>query len=88
MFSTLGWQILGKGANLELGRFGHPSAKRVEDVILQVPEFTVPAALFGMILLDGDVDDAACGCTGWEQDGRELDQVGALAKEYLRVVAR
>lgn len=63
-----------------LGRL-HP--KVLENPVLQLPEFVVAPLLLCAVLVHRDVHYRACRCAGREQDGRELDQVGALAEQDL-----
>jgi hypothetical protein len=75
--------MMDRHTNLELRRGGRVAAKGVEDVVLERPEGGVALGLLGVVLLDGDVHDAARGRAGREQHRRELDQVRALAEQNL-----
>jgi hypothetical protein len=60
----------------ELRRRGLGGAERREDVVLEGLEGEVSGALGGCVARDGDVDDAARGDVGWEEDGGEFNLRG------------
>ena len=64
---------LGGIAAAEGGRDRLGGAKGVVDAPLQGAKLGLGGIFLGNVLADGDVDDAAGGDVGREQDGRELD---------------
>jgi len=71
-----------EAAELRRRRFG--GAERREDVVLEGLEGEVGGALGGCVAGDGDVDDAARGDVGWEEDGGEFNLRGSRGFSMLR----
>lgn len=71
---------LGRISATECGLRRFLGAKRLVNALLQGTEFLLGRGLFGGVLGDVDVDDAAGGDVGGKEDGRKLDLAQGLAQ--------